>query len=68
MATIAGILTLISSLPQMEQNQLKTILLNESPRISGIEQLIADERFTGGLVCPLCGCIGHVSRNGHSRD
>jgi len=68
MATIAGILTLISSLPQMEQNQLKTILLNESPRISGIEQLIADERFTGGLVCPLCGCIGHVSRNGHRKD
>lgn len=65
MATVADILTLINSLSSTEKDQLKTLLINDSPRINRIEQLIADERFTGGLVCPICGCIGHVSRNGH---
>ncbi|NYB74108.1 hypothetical protein HZF24_08125 [Sedimentibacter hydroxybenzoicus DSM 7310] len=61
MATVADILVLIKSLSPIEQKQLKTILLVERPKVSEIEQLISDERFTGGLVCPHCGCIGHIN-------
>lgn len=68
MSTVADILTLISSLSPMEQSQLKTVLLEDKPKVSTMEQLISEKRFTGGLVCPLCGCIDHVSRNGHRRD
>lgn len=68
MATVADILVLIKSLSPIEQKQLKTILLVERPKVSEMEQLISDERFTRGLVCPHCGCIGHISRNGHRKD
>lgn len=68
MATVADILKLIKSLSPVEQNQLKTVLLDNKTKVSGLEQLISEERFTGGLACPHCGCIGHVSRNGHRRN
>jgi|LSQX01.3.fsa_nt_gb transposase-like protein len=68
MATVGDILILISSLSPMEQNQLKTVLLDDKPKVSRLEQLITEKRFTGGLVCPLCGCIDHISRNGHRKD
>lgn len=55
MATVASILTLTNSLSSIEKDQLKTLLINDSPKIIRIEQLIADERFNGGLVCFLCG-------------
>jgi transposase-like protein len=68
MATVADILILIKSLSPIEQKQLKTILLDNKTKVSGLEQLISEERFTGGLACPHCGCIGHVSRNGHRKN
>lgn len=36
-------------------------------KVSGVEQLIIEERFTGDLTYPHCGCICHVSRNGHRK-
>lgn len=68
MATITDILNLIKSLPPDEQIQLRATLLDDLPKVSKMEQIISESRFSGGLVCPLCGCIGHVSRNGHRKD
>ena len=68
MATIADALILIKSLSPKEQRQLKTILLDDINKVIKIDQLISEERFSGGLVCPRCGCIGHISRNGHRKD
>lgn len=68
MATVADILSLIKSLSPTEQSQLKTALLEDPSKASKLEQLITESRFSGGLVCPVCGCIGHISRDGHRKD
>lgn len=68
MVTVADILALINGLSPIEKTQLKTILLDNKSEIRELEQLISEERFKGGLVCPLCGCTGHISRNGHRKD
>jgi transposase-like protein len=66
--TISDILTLILTLPQNEQETLKTLFLNNTSKVLKIEQLVSEQRFTHGVVCPICGSVGHASRNGHRKD
>lgn len=66
--TISDILTLIRTLPQNEQETLKTLFLNNTSKVFKIEQLVSEQRFTHGVVCPICRSVGHASRNGHRKD
>ena len=66
--TVEDILSLIKGLLPTEQSRLMTVLLDGSSNTSKMEQLLTESRFSSGLLCPLCGCIGHVSRNGHRKD
>lgn len=66
--TVSDILKIIHSLPQEEQNMLKALITNTPASAFKIEHLIAEERHTHGIVCPCCGAVGNVSRNGHRKD
>ena len=68
MVTVDEILSLIKSLPHTEQSRLKAVLIDGSSNASKMEQLFTENRFSSGLLCPVCGCIGHISRNGHRKD
>jgi transposase-like protein len=66
--TLSDILKEIGSLSTKEQSMLKTLLLSDTSKAIKIEQLIIEERHSAGVVCPHCGCIEGVSRNGHRKD
>lgn len=68
MVTVEEILSLIQGLSPTEQSRLMTVLTDGSSKTSKLEQLLTESRFSKGLVCPLCGCIDHISRNGHRKD
>jgi transposase-like protein len=65
MPDIKDVFTLYTQLSPQEQKKLYTMISYQLPTDNDFEQFIKDERFTTGFVCPHCGCIGHISRNGH---
>lgn len=68
MSTVNDILKSISQLSADDQTYLKSILLRSDFTNSiGIKQLVSNERFANGRVCPLCGSTS-VVRNGHRAD
>jgi transposase-like protein len=68
MPTIKDALAIIERLTKSEQESLKLILTSvDSVKSLGIEELLTDERFSNGRVCPICGCI-KIVRNGHRKD
>ncbi len=66
--TVEEILSLIQGLSPTEQSRLMTVLTDDSSKASKLEQLLTESRFSRGLICHLCGCIDHISRNGHRKD
>ena len=68
MATLASVLADIATLTASDKEILKRRIIKAfSKHSSSLETFIKDKRFSGGLVCPICGCI-HVVRNGHRKD
>ncbi len=68
MATVSSILADITTLSSADKDILKGYLTNLFRSTAGsLESFVATERFSGGLVCPICGCI-HIVRNGHRKD
>ena len=65
---VDDILSLINALSPLERDLVKTALLEGKAKAADMNQLINEERFTGGMVCPICGCIGNIVRNGHRKD
>ena len=65
MPDIKDIFTLYTQLSPREQKKLYTMISYQQPMDDDYEQFIKDERFTSGFVCPHCGCIDHIIRNGH---
>lgn len=68
MPTVDTVLSDYNKLSVIEQNEIKSRLIN--PNFSNgldINKFIEEKRFTDGRVCPLCGGI-HVARNGHRKD
>jgi len=65
---ISDILKLIGTLSPREQELIKASILNVSTNVMKLEKLVTEERHTHGIVCPYCGCIENVSRNGHRPD
>ena len=68
MATIEDILLLVEGLTPFEKDELRAKLMENSIAAPSIEKLVSEDRFSGGLVCPHCGCLGHIVRNGHRSD
>lgn len=66
MATYQEVMELIKTLPVVERQMLVTSL---NQMIKPKEQIdyVANKRFSGGYVCPKCGCT-HIVRNGHRAD
>ena len=65
MATVASIIADIASLSYEDRIPLKDRLIRAFCSHSSVmEAFVKEERFSGGLVCPVCGCV-HVIRNGH---
>ena len=68
MATLVSVLADIATLSASDKEILKSRIIKAfSKHSSSLETFIKDERFSGGLVCPICGCL-HVVRNGHRKD
>lgn len=68
MPTVNDILKSISQLSAVDQSHLRSILLSSAFVNSlNIEQLVSNERFANGRVCPICGSVS-VVRNGHRAD
>ena len=68
MATVASIIADIASLSYEDRISLKDRLIRAfCSHPSSMEVFVKEERFSGGLVCPVCGCV-HVIRNGHRND
>lgn len=68
MATVSTILSDIATLSSFDKSVLKSYLAELfAAQNTSLENFIKDERFSGGLVCPVCGCC-HVARNGHRKD
>ena len=68
MATITSILSDISTLSTSDRILLKDRLVRMfTKHTSSLDEFVKTERFSGGLVCPLCGCI-HIVRHGHRKD
>ena len=68
MATIEDILLLVEGLTPFEKDELRAKLMENRIAAPSIEKLVSEDRFSGGLVCPHCGCLGHIVRNGHRSD
>ena len=68
MATLSSVLADIATLSVSDKEILKSHIIKAfSKRPSSLEAFVTDERFSGGLVCPICGCL-HVIRNRHRND
>lgn len=68
MATLSSVLIDISTLSKNDINVLKTHLAKMFIKpADSLEAAVRDERFSGGMVCPVCGCL-HIVRNGHRKD
>lgn len=65
MPSIRDVFTLYTQLSPQEQKKLYSMISYQLPTDNNFEEFVKDERFTSGFVCPHCGCIGHISRNGH---
>ena len=68
MATVNSIITDISTLSAADKRTLKQYLAGMFSSVSvSMETFVKEERFSQGLVCPLCGCV-HIVRNGRRKD
>ncbi len=68
MATVSSIVSDIATLTPSEKTVLKGYLVDLfTKHASSLDEFINNERFSGGLVCPVCGKV-HISRNGHRKD
>lgn len=68
MASVSTILSDIATLSSFDKSVLKSYLAELfAAQNTSLENSIKDERFSGGLVCPVCGCC-HIARNGHRKD
>lgn len=68
MATVSSILADITTLSSTDKDILKEYLISLFKSTTGsLESFVTNERFSGGLVCPICGCL-HIVRNGHRKD
>lgn len=68
MATITSVLNDISTLSASDRVLLKDRLVRMfTKHTSSLDEFVKSERFSGGLVCPLCGCT-HIVRHGHRKD
>jgi Transposase and inactivated derivatives len=65
MPDIRDVFTLYTQLSPQEQKKLYTMISFQVSTDNDFEQFVKEERFTSGFVCPHCGCVGHISRNGH---
>ena len=68
MPTLSSVIADIATLSVADKKTLRSYLISTfSAKSSSMEEYVKEERFSGGLVCPVCGCI-HVVRNGHRKD
>ncbi len=68
MATLSSVIADIATLSTSDKKALRSYLINVfSTKSSSLEDYVKEERFSGGLVCPICGCV-HIVRNGHRKD
>ena len=68
MASLASVLADIATLSVDDKEELKSFIIKLFSKTMGsLESFVKEERFSGGLVCPICGCV-HVVRNGHRKD
>ena len=68
MAPVSSILADITTLSSADKDILKGYLTGLFKSSAGsLESFVANERFYGGLVCPICVCV-HVVRNGHRKE
>ena len=68
MATITSILSDISTLSASDKVLLKDRLVKMFTKYTtSLDEFVKSERFSSGLVCPLCGCT-HIVRHGHRKD
>ncbi len=68
MATLSSVIADIATLSNSDKKTLRSYLISVfSVRLSSLEEYVKEERFSSGLVCPVCGCI-HIVRNGHRKD
>lgn len=68
MPTISDILNSISKLSPSDKKKLQSILMSSDfIKSLSLNELLTNERFANGRVCPLCGSV-HVARNGHRTD
>ena len=68
MATINSILADIATLSKADIDTLKNHFAKMFLKsATTLEEMVIDNRFSGGMACPVCGCI-HIVRNGHRKD
>ena len=68
MATVSTIVSDIATLAPSEKAVLKGYLVDLfAKHTSSLDEFVNKERFSGGLICPICGKT-HISRNGHRKD
>ncbi len=68
MATLSSVIADIATLSTSDKKTLRSYLISVfSTKSSSLEEYVKEERFSGGLVCPVCGCI-HIVRYGHRKD
>lgn len=65
MPDIKDVFALYTQFSPQEQRRLYTMISYQLPTDDDFERFVKDERFTSGFVCPYCGCVGRISRNGH---
>ncbi len=68
MATLDSIISDIATLSEDDKLMIRDILIQLfSVNNSSLEKFVTENRFSRGLVCPICGGH-HVMRNGHRKD
>ena len=68
MATVQSIISDIVTLTPIDQADLKRWFIHSFAQNPGtIQRYVEKERFSGGLVCPVCGKT-HIIRHGHRED
>ena len=65
--TAESIMELVKRLPTVERERLQRLLADMPGGKSDLEEYLAEHRFAGGRVCPICGGT-HVRRNGHRKN
>lgn len=68
MATVSSVLNDIATLSASEKVELRGRLIKMfTPQVGSLSSFVENERFSGGMVCPVCGKT-HIVRHGHRTD